>query len=548
MKNLFKIVILLLFCANTINARAKEINTYKKEVNGITFTIDPRIELYNIIAMQAGHHGMTKSNISYKQECLDYFSKYKDLEAPKLLIQTWKNGWGVDDPMFFMLRLDNNFDLTKIANNGIIERGGGIEHITRLAQAIKEFAQKSDFVTFFNGLQEDFYQQILSNVAYNFRDFRGIEYMEQYYGETCDSYNLVLNINGGYGNFGTSIATEKGNDLYAIVETNTHTGDIPTYHPTISIIYLVFHEFGHGFVNPVLVPYNKVISKTEDLYKPIAESMKHQAYWSWYPTVNEHIVNAVVTRLAEQYYGQHFADITYYKLTIARRFIYTDAIIERLKVYEENRHRYKTFKKFMPELLKVFETISEDYIVEKQNKVESIRHTNIEKVPKPYEYAKDSTTYFIMGTHEKNKEQEKQMQDFVVRYRNMISKKINIITDNEALKADLSHNDIVVFGTPSGNSFLKKYIDQIPVKITEDYILTNKIIKGDNLQLVTSWVNPFNSKKVMTIYTAQKTNDIKNFNTSRVRNIYHYWIAKNLITLEKGDYEKYSRVWMPKVY
>lgn len=548
MKILFKITILFLLYSYSFLVNATELKSYQEKVNGITFKIDPRIELYNIIAMQAGHPGMTASNIKYKQDCLEYFSKYKNLEAPNLLYETVQKGWSLDDPMSFLLYLDNNFNLKKGLNSETIKRGGGIEQITKLAKSFKEFAEKSEFTTFFNEIQKDSYSQILNNVKYNFKDFLGLEYLENYYGEKINSYNLILNINGGYGNFGINVSTKEGADLYAIVETNTHSGNLPTYYPTISVIDLLLHEFSHGFVNPKIDKYEKDLSKSENLLAPIAESMQQQAYWHWQVTVKEHIVRAIVTRISEQIYGKHLMENTYYKLMIAQRFIYADAIIERLKFYENNRDIYENFNEFAPELIKVFDTISEDYITEKQNKVESIRNTNIEKIPKPYEFAKDSTTYFIVSTHENNKEQEKQMQDFVSKYRDMFSKEIKIITDNEALKMDLSNSDIVIFGTINGNLFLKKHINIIPVKITDRYIISNKTVNGTDLQLVTSWVNPYNNKKAMVIYTAQKIESIKNFYFSSNKDQYHYWIAENLIPIDTGNYEKYSKVWMPSIF
>jgi len=548
MKTIYKTVILIIVLSYFNVIKAEGIKPYQVKVNGITFNIDPRFELFNIIAMQAGHSGMTLSNISYKQECLAYFAKYKNLEAPKLLKETWQKGWSIDDPMFFLLYLDYNFDLKEGLDAELIKRGGGIEQITKLSKSFKEFAQKSDFPTFFNNVQKNFYTQIIADTKYSFRDFQGINFLENYYGEKCNSYNLILNINSGYGNFGKQILTKKGIDLYAIVETPTHSGNLPTYYPTLGLIDLILHEFSHGFVNPKIDRYQKELSKNEHLYKPIAQSMQHQAYWHWQVTVNEHIVRAIVTRITEQYFGKQLSDNTFYKLLIARRFIYTDAIIDKLKIYENNRDKYKNFKQFVPKLIKVFDNISENYISEKQNKVVSTRNTTIEKVPKPYEFAKDSTTYFIVSTQENSKEQEKKMKAFVYKYRDMFSKEINIITDVEALKMDFSNNDIVVFGTTKGNLFLNKYIDNLPVKITDNYIISNKIVKGTNLQLVTSWISPFNNKKTMVIYTAQKIENIKDFFFSSSKDQYHYWIAKNLIPIDVGNYEKYSRVWMPKMY
>lgn len=548
MKSFFKVVTLVFICFNSVTLKAKTFDTYQEKINGITFSIDQRIELFNVIAMLGGHNGMTLSNISYKEECLDYFSAYTTLEAPKLLMETWAKGWGVDSPMFFLLYLDDDFNLMEGLDTSIVEKGGGIDQITKLAKAFKNFAELSDFKNFFNKIQKEFYNEVLTLASYQFKDFKGLEYLENYYGQKCNSYNLILNINGGYGNFGKQIPTSKGIDLYAIVGTSVHAGNIPLYKPDVSTVDLILHEFSHGFVNPNIDKFKQELSRYKHLYEPIKTAMRAQGYWHWHVTINEHIVRAIVTRITEKYYGKLFSDNLFYKTMIGRRFIYADAIINKLKLYENNSDKYETFKDFVPELVTVFDDVSEAYITEKQNKVERVRNTDLKEIPIPHEFKKDSTTYFIVGTHENNIDDQKKMHKFVKKIRNMISKDIVIITDDKALNIDLSNHDIVLFGTQSGNLLLKKYIHLLPVKITSNSIITNKIIKGINLQLVTSWVNPFNPKKTMTIFTAQKTSEINNFDKSRIKTHFHYWVAKKTITLDKGNYEKITRIWMPSIF
>lgn len=517
-------------------------------VNGITYRIDPRIELFNIVAMQFGHSGMTLSNIPYKKESLDYFEPYSNHPAPQILMQTWQKGWHVDDPMFFLLHLDEQFNIKKGLHPDLIKRGGGMEQLQKLADALKDYAENSDFYTYFNTVQHDFYKQILSQTAYHYRNFSGANMLESYYGEKADSYTLILNLISGYGNFGTSIRTEDRFDLYAIVETNAAAGDLPVFKPSVAGIDLILHEFSHGFVNPHVDKYKAELSEFGHLYQPIEESMKSQGYHYWQVTVNEHIVRSNVIRMIQNERGASLAKALYYKREMGRRFIYLDAILDKVQEFESNRGTYPTFKTFVPELLSVFSEVSEPYIKAKQQKVEEMRKPRVDRLPKPYDFAKDSSTVFVIGTHEQDKESQQGMHLWVEQYRNMFSPDIRIITDNEALQMDLYQSDIVLFGTKNGNAFLSKYIDQIPVIITDTEIVTNTITKGTDLQLVTSWVSPFNNEKTLAIYTAQQTEDIKNFNNSPVKDQYHYWIAKDLITLDKGDYVNHYWIWTPDIF
>lgn len=523
-------------------------NTYAVDIHGINVSIDPRIELFNIIAMQFGHSGMTLSNIPYKKESLEYFADFATHHAPKILLETWQKGWHVDDPIFFLLYLDKDFTIRKGLPEGIIERGGGLEHLQKLADAFKDYARESGFHIYFNTVQKPFYEQVLSQTAYNFRDFDAVDMLEKYYGKKAGSYNLILNIMSGYGNFGKSVQQDKNFDLYAIVETNEASGALPVYIPSVATVNLILHEFSHGFVNPEVDKFASEMAEFEHLYKPIEMSMKSQAYHYWHTVVNEHIVRANVIRMAKQAWGESLSKTMYYRSEMGKRYIYLDAINAKLEIYERNREKYPSFADFVPELVTVFKDITEDYISDKQKKVEEIRKSEIASIPKPYAFAKDSTTVFVVGTEEPDKDAEKAMHAWVEEYRNMFSADIRIITDKQALNMDLSANDIVVFGTPAGNTFLKKHIGTIPVTINDRQIVTNKVITGENLQLVTSWVNPLNPEKCFVIYTAQKTKDIRRFNFSPVKDHYHYWIAENLITLEKGDYKNYYQIWMPDIF
>ena len=65
--------------------------------------------------------------------------------------------------------------------------------------------------------------------------------------------------------------------------------------------------------------------------------------------------------------------------------------------------------------------------------------------------------------------------------------KIKVIPDTIAVNSDLSKSDLIVIGTT-------------------------------NLQLITSWINPFNDKRSMMIYTAQNAKDLIKCNRIQYNN------------------------------
>lgn len=541
-----RLFFLLVLCSYA--AQPANFKDYSTEVNGIRFKIDPKLELYNIIAMQFGHNGMSPSNIPYKRQSLDYFEAFKGHEASKLLLQCFKNGWLVDDPMFFLLHLDKDFGIRDDMPKATMERAGGREQLEKLATAFKDYAETTGFYKYFNEVQADFYRQVLQQTAWNFRNFKAPQMLQDFFHEKADSYTLILNLMGGYGNFGKSIPNKNGFDCYAIVETNAAAGELPLYRPSVSITNLILHEFSHGFVNPKADALSEEFEKFSKLYEPIREAMKAQGYWQWQVTLDEHLVRAAVVEMTRRTYGKDLSQKIYYKKEIGQRFIYLDAILKRIRQAEKQPDKYPDFKAMIASLPEVFAGIDSSYIASKMAKTDAFREPDVETIPKPYNFARDSSTVFIIGTHETDSSAQEKMHQFVRNYRDMFSKEIRIISDDTALEQDLTNNDLVVFGTVEGNSFLKKYIDRLPVSISADKIVTNKVIPGKDLQLVTSWVSPFNKEKALVVYTAQRTADIKNFYQSAIKDQYNYWVARDLIPLNKGNYQRLGLIWLPAVF
>lgn len=170
-------------------------------------------------------------------------------------------------------------------------------------------------------------------------------------------YTIILAPLFHEGGFGGWIQRPDGRfDVYAILgPTDTFEG-IPIFWPSAWLKYIVWHEFGHSFVNPITERFRQEIAKYSSLYDPIAEVMKKQAYGDWESCVNEHIIRAIEIRRIYREMGKAAADIMLQEEK-SQGFIYIEALSERLKDYETQRDRYPTFLDFYPELIKVFEEL-----------------------------------------------------------------------------------------------------------------------------------------------------------------------------------------------
>lgn len=542
-----RLTIILMLLSSLVISKAQTFKTYKTKVNGIEYRINPCIELFNIVAMQFGHSGMTLSYIPYKQQALERFSDYKEHPAPRVLRETWESGWGVDDPMFFLLYLNEDFSLKEGLDPDLVRRGGGKEQLEILAASLKEYAAASDFYNFFNVEQKDFYEQLLLQTRYNFRSFEAVDLLEKFYGKRNGKYSVILNLISDYGNFGKIIEENDASIFFAIISTNLVSGDVPVFRPTLSTQELILHEFSHGFVNPQVDPFSEKLSASSQLYRPIEQTMKSQGYHHWHTVVNEHVVRAAVLEMLSQELPEILVRNTIYRKEMGREFIYIDVIREKLAFYQQNRDIYPSFEDFVPELITVFDKIPPSYIDDKMQEPLLTKMDELKNIPKPYDFQRDSTTLFIVGTKESDPAAQREMHSFADEYRQMFSKDIRLVTDVEALEMDLKNYDLVLFGTVDGNLLLKRHISMLPISISEKGVVTNRFVEGEDLQLVTSWVSPYNKEKSLIVYTAQKTKNIKNFYHSMHKDQFHYWVAKDLITLDKGDYKKYWNVWMADI-
>ena len=120
--------------------------------------------------------------------------------------------------------------------------------------------------------------------------------------------------------------------------------------------------------------------------------------------------------------------------------------------------------------------------------------------------------------------------------------KVKVIPDTIAVNSDLSKSDLIVIGTTNGNIFLSKHFQKLPILITEDKIIADKEYFGTNLQLITSWINPFNDKRSMMIYTAQNAKDLIKCN--RIPYNKGITIAKSNKVIKYGVFKNPDRVWV----
>ena len=127
---------------------------------------------------------------------------------------------------------------------------------------------------------------------------------------------------------------KKGPDYFI------HIGDL---------VATAFHEFGHTFLEPVLLKHNDLLEKYKHIYKKSKKGMSKLGYRSWHQVFIENLIRATEARLGGKALGEKFSQIV---LTVHSKkgFQLLAILYEITGEYELNRDKYKDFEAFFPDL------------------------------------------------------------------------------------------------------------------------------------------------------------------------------------------------------
>jgi hypothetical protein len=115
---------------------------------------------------------------------------------------------------------------------------------------------------------------------------------------------------------------------------------------------------------------------------------------------------------------------------------------------------------------------------------------------------------YIIPTGERNMAIQAEVHEYVKKVRDESDPETPILTDEQALKQDLSYKTPVVYGTQNGNLFLAEHLANHPIVVEADSLTADKVYQGLHLRFITAWPHPQNKTKGMVIYTAQEAEDI----------------------------------------
>lgn len=317
--------------------------------------VDPRTELLTTVQLLSTDVALTPYQSPYLYELHRYFFPFRQHRAVRLLHELMSQRPWPDIYHYVVLCLFDPPDLKwrlPLAGSPEEDLLGG-QMLQDWVGALRDFADQSQFNRFFSQ-QTPFYYHLVEQVDKKLEGEDLLGPLEEYYGMGLSEYHLVLSPLLHRGGFGPRLPLAQGGYLgYSIVGPDGMAGPMPTY-SLHHLRELVWHEFGHSFVNPLTAGRHDQLQATLDRFVPLIARMEKTGYPTWDSCINEHLIRAITARLLHSAVGEE-AGRQAVQEELSRGFVYVPALCRRLEEYEHQRAAYPNLAAFLPRLLAVFE-------------------------------------------------------------------------------------------------------------------------------------------------------------------------------------------------
>lgn len=368
----------------------------QKNNSRFSVTYNKNIETYFLAEILSAEHRKNNKDFElYKiKECSVYqpivkkaLEKYERLKNSDIAVSTAKlndiliekyGSW--NDILMTPLMYHKEFPATgwindyKFENNNLTKEQNieATDLIKNYLSELSKFYVKENIAQFFNE-NKNFYnggiQEYNKQIPAGFTNA-----MEQFYGEGFNAYTILISPmmmwpienNEGRGIAAEVILKSGKKNIYEVaspfvkVEKPGEFG----YDNQFQARFLSVHEFGHSFVNKEVYKHKDRLVKFKDLFEKskLKEAMiKTGGYGDYQTCVAEHLVRLGEIQTARiQKDPERAQRLEDYHLK--NNFIFLPQLEEKIKEYNANRKKYKTFGDFVPQLLDIFENTDIEFI------------------------------------------------------------------------------------------------------------------------------------------------------------------------------------------
>jgi len=331
----------------------------ESDPSAIIAKVDRRIELASIVVRLAGYDEYQQNvQKKYASDVDVYFQKFRDHPVVALARRLREeNGIGFDAVPSLAVHLGHDLDPKFPFTDSAPDKRWGGKNAAEFAALLKKFAADTHSDAFFDAHTE-FYKTVESRMQ-EVVDKIDLKWYRTFYGEMPNgTFNLYIGLLNGGMNFGPKVIfPDKHEELYAVIGAwQADESGLPVF--TDNFLPIIIHEFNHSFVNHVFDENIALFrSYGPDIYTPVADKMRSQAYADWQTTLAESLVRAAVCR-----YLYDHQKVEQLKNEFAeqesRGFLWIDDLFILMGAFESDRARYPTFRSYMPHIAGYLKEVS----------------------------------------------------------------------------------------------------------------------------------------------------------------------------------------------
>lgn len=331
------------------------------EHNRITAGVFPQVELISIVQAISNYPQtfgflMAKDTSGYARDAVRHFGPYRDHPAVRMLdrLSLRPGMLNFSAPSNIMLMADQSLRLRKDieTDDFVISRAGGTDSLTVFLELLLEFADRSFFNEFF-AEHIEFFRSIAEQTVSAMGPVNYIAELENFYGSSQRSYNIVLVSLYGPVGFGNSLLhSDQKREIYNTMGPRQVKDGSPLFGEGEYLRHMIRHEFSHPFINPLTEKYWDTIRDYSANYERIPEVARKNVCGDWQECINEFVIRAITTYLA--YNDSEEAGNKAYAREKSRGVNCLDELLKNIRVYDSERNTFPTFDSFYQDILKVF--------------------------------------------------------------------------------------------------------------------------------------------------------------------------------------------------
>jgi len=320
--------------------------------------ISKEIELLTTIQLLSKYPLLSKTENDLKTKTLLFFDQHKQdsivpfflsMASKKIDGKTKFNYFSFDKPIDLIVHY--SLDKSKLINYPTKNNASfeifkeKKESLFRFLELYQNFYTTANFEDYFES-NSTLYNELIDTVTKELSNEDLIGTLEQFYGKSQQSYNIILSPLQNAGGYSVKI---KG-DLIAVVGAGLTKDSTPLFDVEYLKKELILHEFSHSFCNPIINKYMEELNFMEDTEGNFRFKMASLGYHSKESILYEYLVRACVIRMVNTLYGKEESEKLLNEES-GKGFYLMQVFNEGLKHYENNRNTYSTLEKYFPELI-----------------------------------------------------------------------------------------------------------------------------------------------------------------------------------------------------